>query len=125
VRRGIESTRVAAGVAALGLALACAQPSAKPYVGEWHRTLPAQGDALLTIKPTGVVELRMPGAAGGLMKGPAVFHLDTATFRGASCERGEARYQFTLSTEALTIVPLGTDGCARRRETLSGAWTRR
>jgi hypothetical protein len=118
--------RVAAVVATLGLALACAQPSARPYVGEWHRALPAGGDAVLTIKPTGVIEIRTPGAPnGGVMKGPAMFHLDTATFSGASCERGEARYQFTLSTAALTITPLGADGCTRRRETLGGAWTRR
>jgi hypothetical protein len=116
----------AAGAAALGLALACAQPSAKPYVGEWHRSLPAGGEAVLIVKPTGVVELHTPGAPNaGVMKGPAMFHRDTATFKGAACERGEARYQFVLGGESLTITPLGSDGCARRRETLGGEWIRR
>lgn len=114
-----------AAAAALGLALACAQPSARPYVGEWHRTLPG-GDAVLIIKPTGMVELHTPGApAAGVMKGPALFHVDTATFSGASCERGEARYRFALTAASLVITPLGTDGCTRRRETLGGDWTRR
>jgi len=126
VRRGHQVLRMVVVGATLGSVFACAQPSARPYVGEWHRTLPAGGDAVLTIKPTGVIEIRTPGAPNaGVMKGPAMFHLDTATFSGASCERGEARYQFTLSTTALTITPLGADGCTRRRETLGGAWTRR
>ena len=112
--------------AALGLVLACAQPSAKPYVGEWHRALPTGGEAVLTVKPTGVVELHMPGAPNAaVMKGPAMFHRDTATFKGATCERGEARYQFVLGGESLTITPLGTDGCGRRREILGGEWVRR
>lgn len=126
MRRRHRMMQVVAAAVALGLALACAQPSARPYVGEWHRALPAGGDAVLIVKPTGVVELHPPGASGaGVMKGPAMFHVDTATFSGASCERGEARYQFTLAAASLTITPLGTDGCARRRETLGGTWMRR
>ena len=126
MRRRQGPMQVIAAAVALGLALACAQPSARPYVGEWHRALPAGGEAVLIVKPTGMVELHPPGAPGaGVMKGPAMFHVDTATFSGASCEPGEARYQFTLSTTGLTITPLGTDGCTRRRETLGGAWTRR
>ena len=112
---------VVAGALALGLA--CAQPSARPYVGEWHRTVAAGGEAVMVVKPTGAVELRTPGA--GVMKGPAMFHLDTATFKGASCEPGEARYQLALSGASLTVTPVGADGCSRRRETLGGVWTRR
>ena len=117
---------MAAAAMALGFALACAQPAAKPYVGEFHRALAAGGDAVLIIKPTGVVELHTPGAPNvGVMKGPAMFHLDTATFKGASCEPGEARYQLALSGTSLSVTPVGTDGCTRPRETLAGAWNRR
>lgn len=126
MRRRYGAMRTTVAGAALGLALACAQPAAKPYLGEFHRTLAAGGDAVLIIKPTGVVELHTPGAPNaGVMKGPAIFRADTATFKGASCEPGEARYQLALSGASLTVTPVGTDGCTRRRETLGGVWTRR
>jgi hypothetical protein len=116
----------AAVAAAVGFVLACAQPSARPYVGQWHRALPAGGEAVLVVQPTGVVELHTPGTPNAaVMKGPAMFHRDTATFKGATCERGEARYQFVRGGDSLTVTPLGTDGCTRRRETLAGAWIRR
>lgn len=120
--------RNGAAAAVLALAVACTQPSARPYAGSWERRIDSAGVATLVIKPTGAFEIRTPHPAtpaAGLMKGPAFFHADTVTFRGASCERGEARYQLTRRDSLLTILALGSDGCGLRRSTLSGDWVRR
>jgi len=109
----------------LGLLTAgCAQPAARPYVGSWRPSGDSAAGVALTIRPTGVFELHMADSAGGVLKGPATFHGDTAIFRGAACERGEARYRLEVSDSALVITPIGTDGCAVRRRTLAGRWTR-
>ncbi len=106
-------------------AAACAQPAARPYAGSWRRSGDSATGAALTIRPTGVFELRLaPDTAGGVLKGPATFRGDTAIFRGAACERGEARYRLALEDSTLVITPIGTDGCAVRRRTLAGRWTR-
>ena len=123
------TTRMAAawGVAALAGGMACAQPSARPYAGDWTRASAEGGAVRLTIRPTGAIELRLaapPRPADSLMKGPAAFRADTLTFTGAPCQQAPARYYLRLDGNTLTVAPLDADGCALRRRILSGSWTR-
>ena len=116
-------TAIVAAVVALG----CARPSAKPYVGDWKRSAEDGSAVRLTVRPTAAIELRLsnpPRPVDSLMKGPGEFRGDTLTFSGAPCERGAARYLLELKDAGLSITPLGSDGCTLRRQTLSGSWTR-
>jgi len=125
VRRELNLT---GGTLALALAATgCARADVKPFAGAWQRSETDAGQLRLTIKPTGGIELRQSHpatAADTLMRGPGVFRADTLTFVGAPCERGEARYLLRIDSAALTVSPLGPDGCTTRRKVLSGTWTR-
>lgn len=118
--------RVAMATMLVALA-ACTQPYAKPYAGNWKRVSENGGAIRLTIKPTGAFEMRLaapPQPSDSLMRGPGVFHGDTVAFSGARCEPGEARYALQKNDSSLTITQVGNDGCALRRATLAGVWTR-
>ena len=104
----------------------CAEPSARPFVGSWTRDAAEFGVAHLTVRPTAAVELRLTSAPAGTpdtMRGPARFRGDTMIFKGAPCERGEARYLLRRTDSALVITALGTEGCATRHAVLAGLWT--
>ncbi len=105
---------------------ACAQPSARPFVGNWKRDAAELGETHLTVRPTGAIELRLttpPAGTPDTMRGPARFHGDTMIFKGAPCEPGEARYLLRRTDSALAVTALGREGCTVRRAALDGLWT--